>query len=176
MSLRARRPRRTAAERADPEPRAQFDAALDLALGYLAPRPRSQREVRQRLLHGGFTAGTADEVLAALARQGLVDDDAFARYWVEQRRQFRPRGARLLSLELRQHGVAADLAEASSQTVADDAEEDAYRAARARARALRALDEATFKQRLGQFLARRGFGWDVITPTVRRLWQEAAEL
>ena len=51
-------------------------------------------------------------------------------------------------------------------------DEDAYRAAVKRARRLRTLDERTFKARLGQWLARRGFDWDAIGRVVERLWSE----
>ena len=48
--------------------------------------------------------------------------------------------------------------------------EDAVAAGAKKARQLRALDEREFQQRLGAFLARRGFTWDVIAPAVKRLW------
>jgi len=139
--------------------------ALDATLRFLAPRPRSEREVRRRLERGGCPAETIDAVLTRLRAHGYLDDSAFAHYWVEQRQTFRPRGARLLQAELRQHGVRAELPELN-------AEADAYRAAAKRARQLTGADEATFRTRLGQLLARRGFDWEVITPTVERLWRE----
>ena len=43
-----------------------------------------------------------------------------------------------------------------------------------RARTLRGVDERVFKNKLGQHLARRGFDWDVIAPTVERLWSEVS--
>ena len=41
-----------------------------------------------------------------------------------------------------------------------------------RAATLSTIDEASFRQRLGQFLLRRGFGWENVTPAVDRLWRE----
>jgi SOS response regulatory protein OraA/RecX len=52
-------------------------------------------------------------------------------------------------------------------------DEDAYRAAAKRAFQLRTLDERTFKARLGQWLARRGFDWDTVGRVVERLWSES---
>jgi regulatory protein len=141
---------------------------MDTALRFLAQRPRSEHEVRQRLRRAGIAAEEIELTLAQLQRQGLLDDRAFAAYWVEQRRTFRPRGARLLQAELRAHGVGAELA-AGTVISSDD---DAYRAAVKKARLLATLDERTFHTRLGQFLARRGFDWETIAPTVDRLWRE----
>jgi regulatory protein len=154
----------------DPTPprRRPSPSAIDAALRYLAQRPRSEAEVRQRLRRAGIAPDEIEQTLAQLKRHGLIDDRAFAAYWVEQRRTFRPRGARLLQAELRAHGVGALLAAGGAVSTDDDA----YRAALKKARLLATLDERTFRARLGQFLARRGFDWDTIAPTVDRLWCE----
>jgi len=121
-----------------------------------------------------------DSVVDVLRRHHLVDDAAFAEYWVDQRRTFRPRGARLLRAELARLGVARPGAEAATAEVEASAPEDAYRAASRRARQLRgldghaALDEAAFRARLGQWLARRGFDWETISVVVDRLWSESS--
>lgn len=146
--------------------------AMDVALRYLATRPRSEQEVRTRLRRAGALEATVDVVLNRLRQSGLVDDAAFAHYWVDQRQTYRPRGSRLLHAELRQHGVDKELAVAAAEPTRDSAEDDAYRAASRRAAQLRALDERAFRTRLGQFLARRGFDWDVVAPVVDRLWAE----
>jgi regulatory protein len=149
-------------------------SALDTAVRFLAQRPRSEYEVRQRLRRAGIDEATLDGVLVQLRQHQLVDDRAFADYWVEQRQTFRPRGARLLRAELARLGVDRGRVEAAVEPVAGSAEADAYRAARRQANRLRDLDERTFAARLGQWLARRGFDWDTITPVVARLWTEAA--
>jgi regulatory protein len=128
--------------------------------------------VRRRLRRAELTDEAIDTVLAQLKQHRLVDDAAFAQYWVEQRQTFRPRGARLLRAELRSHGVATPEAQAAAAAVETSAEDDAYRAARKRARVWGALDERTFKTKSSQFLARRGFSWDTISPVVERLYRE----
>jgi regulatory protein len=163
-----RGPRRSAAERTG----GGIAGALDLAQAFLAARPRSEREVQQRLARGGFTEEVITAALARLRHAGLLDDSAFATYWLEQRQTFRPRGARLLRAELRQHGIASELAASAAATTTDEAAEDAYRAALKAAIRLAEQDEHTFRTKLGQLLARRGFDWDTITPVVERLRQE----
>jgi regulatory protein len=139
---------------------------------FLGQRPRSEREVRRRLGRAGLADDLVEQVLEQLRRWRLVDDAAFASYWLEQRRTFRPRGPRLLQAELRQHGVSAELASQAAEEVAATAEADAARVAEKRARQLAGLrlDERAFCARLAQHLARRGFDWDTITPLVERLW------
>jgi len=147
-------------------------APIDVALRFLAQRPRSEQEVRRRLRRAGVAEAAEEAVISQLRQHALVDDTAFAAYWVEQRQTFRPRGARLLRAELRQHGVDAGAAEMAAETTAASASDDAYRAAQRRARQLSSADERAFKARLAQFLARRGFDWETISAAVNRLWDE----
>ena len=87
------------------------DAAtvLDAAARFLGARPRSTAEVRRRLGQAGYRAELVDEAIARLAGLGYLDDEAFARAWVESRDRARPRGERALRTELRRKGVADDV-------------------------------------------------------------------
>jgi regulatory protein len=115
-----------------------------------------------------------EATVSQLRAHGLVDDQAFAQYWVDQRQTFKPSGARRLRAELRGRGIAAAQAEAAAVSVADSADDDAYRAALKRAGQLRQLDQRAFASRMTQFLARRGFDWDTIGPVVERLWRDVS--
>ena len=146
--------------------------ALDAAFILLSYRPRSAREVETRLRQKGYSPTAIEAARARLDHYGLVDDAAFARYWVEQRQTYRPRGAAALRAELRARGVGAE--EIATALPADaDEDEAAYRAALPRLRRLAGLDRATFRQRLGAYLQRRGFGHAACAAAVERLWAEA---
>jgi len=143
---------------------------MSAATRFLGYRPRSESELRDRLHQRGFDQDSIDLVIARLKDRGLVDDTAFALFWQENRQTFSPRSQWLTERELRGKGVPASII---SDVVRDtDDGDSAYRAALPRARRLRASDYQTFRRRLGQFLKRRGFGYEVISGTVGRLWQE----
>lgn len=143
------------------------EAALRL-LGY---RPRSESELRSRLRQR-FDGLTVAQTLQRLKGQGLLDDQAFARFWRESRDSFSPRSRRLIELELRRKGVAAETAAESVSGLEDEA--SAYRAAEKKQRTLRDLDRQSFRRRLAAYLQRRGFRYEVIARTVDRMWQETA--
>jgi regulatory protein len=146
------------------------EIAYDKALHFLSYRPRSRAEIAGYLKRRKAQPDTVLTVLERLEQAGLVDDTAFAQYWVENRESFRPRGSRALRYELRRKGVAEEVI---TQTVEGiDETDSAYRAARRRARQLGQLDYRAFRRRLSGFLQRRGFGYDVVKETVDRLWQE----
>ena len=77
---------------------------------------------------------------------------------------------RLTKLELRRKGIADDIIDQVAGVIDDD--ESAYRAALRKARSLPPLDHQSFRHRLGGYLKRRGFGYEVINHTVERIWQE----
>jgi regulatory protein len=148
----------------------EIEMAHERALNFLSFRPRSAEEVRRNLRAKGCPEVTIAAVLQRLEDSGLVDDSAFASYWVENREQFNPLSLRALSFELRQKGVSAETIEAALQGV--DETESAYRAAQPRARRLARLDKAAFRKRLGEFLTRRGFAYRVAREVADRLWGE----
>lgn len=155
------------------------------ALRFLAPRPRSRAEVRRRLLRPRPISPRAnparvnrppadpaaiERVLDRLTSEGYLDDRDFAGFWVENRERFSPRGARALAAELRLRGV--DRATVEAATDPDRDAERALAAGRQKLRAFAGLDYRAFHDRLGPFLLRRGFGYEVTRATVRALWTE----
>lgn len=145
-------------------------SAYDIGLRLLTYRPRSETEMRRRLGRRGIGLRLIDETVRRLKERGYLDDEAFARFWTETRDTTSPRGRRLIVRELRAHGVDADTAAAATASVSD--EEAAYRATSRRLYAFRGLDRDTFRRRLGGFLVRRGFSYDVARRTMDRCWQE----
>jgi regulatory protein len=147
--------------------------AVERAYNYLSYRPRSREEVRRYLRRKETPPDIIDEALARLDSLNLVDDRAFASFWVESREQFSPRGARALKNELRLKGVDRDVVDELVDGEKD--EERALSAGRKKALSLVRLpgmDYATFRARLGSFLQRRGFGYEVSARSVRTLWEE----
>ena len=140
----------------------------------LAYRPRSEAELRRRFADAGIPAAGADAAIERLKAGGLVDDAAFARYWVENRAAFQPRGERLLSAELRAKGIERDVArDAIEQEEQPPPAEQAYRVAQRYASRLDLADHDDFRRRLGAHLSRRGFDSGTIADVTRRLWREA---
>ncbi len=146
------------------------ERAYEWALNLLSRRPRSTAEISHRLSQASFPPSAVEAALARLERVGLVDDRAFARYWVENREEFRPRGHRMLRWELQQKGVADQIID-EVLALLDEAA-TASRLARKRALRLRHLDEVAFRRRLSAYLARRGFPYSIIADVVQEAWEE----
>jgi len=148
----------------------EYKRCYNAATRFLGYRPRSRTEVEARLLQHGYRPATVGQVIARLRELELLDDAAFARYWAENREEFSPRGRRLMTLELRRKGLDRDTIERAVAGLDEDA--SALRAAEKKLRTLTAADYDTFRRRLGDYLARRGFGYDTIDRTLAALWRE----
>jgi SOS response regulatory protein OraA/RecX len=104
-SFAERRERR--AEVDDPE------VVLNAAARFLEARARSVGEVRRRLTQAGYRSDLVEGVIDRLAALGMLDDDAFARAWVESRDRARPRGETALRRELSLKGLDRETIEAA---------------------------------------------------------------
>ena len=153
---------------ADRENRGKRKDVHERALGLLAVRQRSRRELERRLVQAGFEADAVVGELDRLEQVGLLDDEAFARAVVESRMGYRGESRRVVAGKLAQAGVAGDVAIAALDTAPEAEEERAQRLAEAKASRLRGLEPNVAFQRLYGFLARRGYGSEVARHAARK--------
>jgi regulatory protein len=139
----------------------------DRALGLLAVRPRSRRELERRLLGARFEPGEVEDVLVRLERVGLVDDEAFARQFAEHRFGSRKEGSRAVIQGLRAAGIAPSVAETVAQDPSDDDEERAADLARSRVTRLAGVPPEKAFARLSSLLMRRGYSPEIARSAAR---------
>jgi regulatory protein len=137
------------------------------ALGLLAVRPRSKRELERRLLAARFESQEVEDVLARLERVGLVDDAAFARQFAEHRFGSRKEGARAVLSGLRAAGISADLAASTVEDAPDHEEERAFDLVRARVAKLTGVPPEKAFARLTSLLMRRGYRPEIARSATR---------
>lgn len=157
------------------ETESQFGKVYARALEYCLMRPHSSKEVRDYLYRktrdtrtktGGIKKGVSGVVTQRaydrLVEKGYVDDEKFARYWIENRNMTKGASRRKLQAELRSKGVDGGIIERFlSETDRSDASELQKIIAKKRARY---PDE----QKLMQYLARQGFSYDDIKQALAR--------
>ncbi len=143
--------------------------AYDAAVRYLGARPRSVSEIKRHLRIKRFDDEAQDKAIDQLRAQRYIDDEAFARYWVEQRAKFRPKGQRAIASELMQKGVARETIDIVLGEADPDGETKRAREAirRPMTRWL-AMDETERKRKIHQYLMTRGFSYDVIEEVIAR--------
>jgi regulatory protein len=162
---------------ADPEQPSATDLELvrRLALDRLARRAHSRHELAQGLARRGCPEAAVTVVLDRLAAVGLIDDLAFARAWVEQRRQRKGLSLLQLSRELSAKGVSAEIvAQALEQSPQLD-QDIALAVGRSRLGRLAGLERSVWERRLAGQLSRRGFSPAVVRQVVFQLRDETAD-
>ena len=142
------------------------------ALNYLSYRPRSRAEMDRYLQKRDLSESQIEAVAGRLERAGLLDDEAFARYWVENRERNQPKGLRALRYELRVKGISNETIERVLVSV--DVPDSAYRSVARKAQQLAHLDQQAFTKKIVEYLARRGFDYEVARETAGRHWAELA--
>ncbi|HXF64729.1 MAG TPA: RecX family transcriptional regulator [Caldilineaceae bacterium] len=161
--------RLTPAQIAELKEEGAIDLAYQRALRYLSLRPRSESELVTYLQGKEVAEEVIAAVMARLRERGYVDDGAFARFWVDNRTRFRPRGARALRYELRQKGVESSAIDEALED--QDEEAAAWAAVEPKIERWQALPREEFDQKLMGFLARRGFGYGVCRRIAQRAWE-----
>lgn len=138
---------------ADPE-----SVARKILLDALTGAARSRRELRDKLAKREVPDELAERLLDRFTEVGLVDDEAFARSWVESRQRSRGLARRALAHELRRKGVDDETARTALDELDPVREEQTARAlVRKKARSLRDVDRTTATRRLAGMLARKGY-------------------
>jgi regulatory protein len=149
------------------------EASRQSAFRLLHYKARSIAEMSQALSRKGYSPGVIDETIERLVSSGLLNDEQFAETWIENRSEFRPRSKRALELELRQRGITQETISKAVEEVDD--EELAYLAGRKHSRKLDTTDWTEFRKKLYNFLARRGFNYEVIGPVTSKIWDELVQ-
>lgn len=134
-----------------------YERLVNAAIRFVSYRPRSEKEIRDFLTRKLTKWKVSGEVLlqnviTRMRELGYIDDEKFAQWWIEQRSTFRPKGKRLLEMELRAKGVSMKI----------DIDEGAL--------AKRAIEKKRVhwdKKKLYGFLMRRGFSSSVVDDIVK---------
>ena len=122
---------------------------------FVGIRPRSEREIDLWLRKKKVDTKEALELKEKLMTLDLMDDLAFATWWIDQRNTFRPKGKKLLVYELKQKGVKSGVIEEALE--ASDFNE------RELAKKVVAKYAQREPEKLVTLLQRRGFSWETIS-------------
>jgi len=135
---------------------AGLDKVYGNALRYVAMRPRSEWEMQDYFRRKGIDPEAGQQIIERLRGVGLMDDAAFARAWVSNRRLLKSTSLRRLRMELKQKHVPEDII---TLVLSEDETDE-----RDSLRQLVAKKQARYpdRQKFMMYLARQGFSFDDI--------------
>lgn len=135
------------------------------------PKTYTKSEIEQKLEREGFSVDAIETSIAELIRSGHIRDRKFAENWILRRQKSNPRGKTLLKRELVDKGIDKETAEQVVATVEpEDEAKVALQIAKKRVKQYRRLPTHVAKRRLHGFLARRGFGSEVVRQVIEQVF------
>jgi len=143
----------------------ELQRAMDSSGRLLEIRPRSTREVSERLRLKGYDDQIIDEAVAKLTALGFLDDAQFSRQWVDSRTRANAAGARRMRSELLAKGVDKSVVDNAVQGVGEHEELSIAAAIVAKKLPNPSSEPGERSRQLSRIIAllqRRGLGWGII--------------
>lgn len=141
----------------------------NLSLRYLSYRPRSEKEVIDYLKEKqrkapNLTDEDIQKIIKKLQEYKFINDENFAKFWVEQRTKFKRKPVRVIEYELSQKGISRDIVEEilAEFDIKDLDLENAKKLAEKKLDFYRSLDPDKRREKVMGFLLRRGFNYDMV--------------
>jgi regulatory protein len=150
-----------------------FTRARKIALNFISYRPRSSKEIVNKLSHKGFPSELANHVVRHLREVNLVSDLEFARMLVRDKLRGKPMGKAMIRRKLLEKGISFQIIErVLKEYISEEDEQQA--ATRLAAKKLKmsrsrfaGLESVKQQKRLIDYLLSRGFSTEVALKTVR---------
>lgn len=140
------------------------------ALDFISFKPRTVHETHVKLQKLGYDETLIENTLSELSAHGLLNDELYANLWVEERTRLKPRSKRMIAFELRKKGISDELIQSAVEEV--DELEAAFEIAEKRLYRYKGLSRFEFRSKLGNYLAGKGFSYDVISEITQKLWHQ----
>jgi regulatory protein len=152
-----------------------YEKYLNYILHFLSFRQRTEKEIKDKLIEKKAPQEIREQIVNFLKQQKFINDAEFARLWIQSRKSFRIKSKKAIKMELLKKGIAVPLInEALAGT--DDEEnsgindqEQAIKLVHKRINKYRHLPKQELYQKLGGFLARRGFSWETIKSAIDKV-------
>ena len=142
----------------------EFEKFYNKALRFLSYRPRSEKEIRDKLLGKKASEEIINKVISRLKENNFLNDEEFVKWWIEQRANFKPRSLKLIKMELRQKGIDKDLIDQiiDDLSLTIDDLETAKKLINKRLSRYKKLSREEKFQKIARYLSSKGFSYDII--------------
>ena len=148
--------------------------AEQVALRYLGFKPRTATQIRDYLAKKGFESGDIEQVIQLFTDKKYINDEDYAKQWVDERKRMRPRGRYLLKQELISRGVEENLIEEVINKHLSHNEEIALMTQLIKKKyKVQSFPNAfEMKKKMVPYLQRKGFSIELILTTLYKVGDE----
>ncbi len=139
-----------------------FQKVADRLLIFATLRPRSEKEINNWFRRKKVKDEYKEKLREKLYKLELLDDEKFAVWWIEQRKNFRPKPKSVMYNELRIKGINKEIIDKVLNETDVNEVNIAKELVEKRAYKWRGLEKLERTQKITRFLAGKGFGWETI--------------
>jgi regulatory protein len=146
-----------------------FDKYYNLSLRYLSYRPRSEKEISDYLKkkadrYPNLTEEIIVQIVEKLKSYEFIDDSKFAKFWIEQRSKYKNKPARVIRFELLQKGIDRELVDDLLEEIDTKSFdlENAKKLAERKWEFYRNLEPKKRREKVMNYLLRKGFSYDLV--------------
>lgn len=147
--------------------KAEFQKTYDKFLKFASLRPRSEKELKDWFKRKKVHTSLHKELFNRLKHLDMIDDYKFSQWWIEQRTNFRPKGKRVLEMELRQKGIKKEIVNKVLSQFSLDEEKLAKNLLIKNTYKWEKFEDKKRYQKMSEFLLRKGFPWEIVKKLVR---------
>lgn len=148
-----------------PIPSDDFEKNLNRVLRFLSFRVRSEKEIRDYLFKKNVSDMVSKKIIDKLKEYKFLNDEEFAKIWIETRNSIKPKPWRIIKYELRQKGISREIIESFEPEPQAQEENDlkaAVRIAEKRISRYKGLTKQEIFQKLGRYLVSKGFDYETV--------------
>lgn len=142
------------------------------ALNLLSYRQRSEKEIVDALRKKGFDETSIDKTILYLYENKYLDDNAFATSFINDKKNLNKLGSTRIKYELLKKGVSKEVIENTLEIDLDEEYEIALELATKKLNSYKDQDKNSIYRKLGGFLQRKGYPYDVVSKVLRNLLNE----
>lgn len=146
-----------------------YDKYLNNTLRFLSYRGRSEKEIRDYLQKKNAPREIIEKIITYCKEYNFLNDEKFARDWVRSRTTYRLKSKWIIKMELQKKGIDQEIIEKTLNAKGNEEISDTQQVKKLLEKRLsryKDLPRDKLYQKLGGFLARRGFGWDIIKKSI----------
>lgn len=138
---------------------------IEDSIRLISKRPRSTKEItlyleKKLVTYKRKGCKFKEQVLTSLRQKGYLDDRNFAKWWVDQRLAYKPRGRYLLQNELKEKGIPQDIISEVFGGIRLTPKKElsiAHNLAKKKRASMGSMNIEKNKRRLYNYLLRKGF-------------------
>lgn len=145
---------------------------LHRAAAYCSTAERCIQDIEKKIKTAGLTQEENDRIIARLLQERFIDENRFARYFVNDKLRFNKWGRIKISYELQKRGIPASIRQEALDAIDNEEYENILSALlKTKKKTTKGKDEREIYYKLLRFASGRGFEGREIAQCLQRLFK-----